>query len=160
MMKRRCRDKVVTKTKNGKIIHKQNISAIFNDVDHYVLFDKNGDCIARNIDYNKLHQKLYSMQGGYPMVMLTRNKRTDYINDEPYTTRVNEQIMMWEQDERTHYEIFENGKCFKGDTPRTIEQVVNDLRVMGWNYPNMERDLRCMEHDNFQRALDGVVAYG
>ena len=45
--------------KGAKIIWHHNVSQIFNDVDYYVLSDKTGNFIAKDIDFNKLHRILW-----------------------------------------------------------------------------------------------------
>ena len=53
------RDKLITQHKGATIVKHINISSIINDVDYYSLFDKEGNSIARGIDYNELHRLLY-----------------------------------------------------------------------------------------------------
>lgn len=60
-MNKRWKERTVSKTKNGKIILMENVSAIFNDVNYYVLMDANGQFLDRDINYNTLHKRLYSM---------------------------------------------------------------------------------------------------
>ena len=59
---RNWREKTECKTKNGKIVHMQNVSNIFNDVDYYVLFDANGNFVEKSLDFNDLHDKLYGIK--------------------------------------------------------------------------------------------------
>ena len=60
-MSRHLREKTVSRRKNhGYIIKFENISAIYNNVDYYVLFDESGNFVERSIDYNRLHSKLFS----------------------------------------------------------------------------------------------------
>lgn len=54
------RDKLITQHKGAKIVKHINVSNIFNDVDYYTLFDKEGNSIARGIDYNELHRQLFN----------------------------------------------------------------------------------------------------
>lgn len=49
-------NKIVHKTKKGLI---RQIWGRFDSSPIYKLFDNNGNCIDSNIDYNKLHLKLY-----------------------------------------------------------------------------------------------------
>lgn len=53
------KEKTVAKSKNGKIIMMQNVSAIYNDVSHYVLLDSKGMFVAKSIDFNQLNKMLY-----------------------------------------------------------------------------------------------------
>lgn len=58
-MGKHWREKIVAQTENGKIIKHTNISTIFNDVDYYVLLDKDWDFVSKSTDYNVLHSMLY-----------------------------------------------------------------------------------------------------
>lgn len=54
--------KTECKTKNGKIVHEQNVSSIYNDQDYYVLYDAEGNFIEKSLDFNDLHDKLYGIK--------------------------------------------------------------------------------------------------
>ena len=59
---RHWRSKTECKTKNGKIVHEQNVSSIYNDQDYYVLYDAEGNFIEKSLDFNDLHDKLYGIK--------------------------------------------------------------------------------------------------
>lgn len=81
---RHWREKTECKTKNGKIVHMQNVSSIFNDRDYYILYDADGKFVEQSLDFNDLHDKLYGIKASstikassnvkYPVVTLSSER--------------------------------------------------------------------------------------
>ena len=70
------REKVVAKTKNGKIVKNINVSSVYNDRDYYTLFDKDGNFVENSLDFNYLNKKLYKLDDTKEDTFITESRPT------------------------------------------------------------------------------------